>query len=84
MSKEKTQIREAANGYIKACWPEGCGPHQAIEIKLAFYAGMMLMVQQMGEIAESGDEEAALVKLEKFVKALEEQSIQLNEDRSRC
>jgi hypothetical protein len=57
MEKEIEKIRQAADLYVKACWPKGCPEAQKTDIKLAFYAGMLFMFGEVSDTADRHDDE---------------------------
>lgn len=73
-------VKDRAEAYIKKCWPTGCPPLQAIEVKLAFYAGMMAH-HELALLIVSHAPETAEIELEQAITAIIERGTRLNEER---
>lgn len=78
------KIKQHAEGYIAKCWPDGCPPLQAIEVKLAFYAGMRshyeILLWTLGRHGDDMDAQEA--ELQETFKAINDRAMQLNEERA--
>lgn len=79
------RIKTIADSYISACFPGEVPPRQAIEIRLALYAGMMAMMRENSDIiARLGhDEDAAVKELTQVRAALIERASRLNQERTK-
>jgi hypothetical protein len=73
-------IKDRAESYIKKCWPNGCPPLQAIDVKLAFYAGMKAH-HELVLLISSHDPETAEIELEQAITAIINRATRLNEER---
>ncbi len=77
------KVKHLADDYIAQCWPAGCPPMQAIEIKLAFYAGMAAMYSHMLSITERhGDNDtASAAEVGATVSSIATRALRLNQER---
>lgn len=73
-------VKDRAESYIKKCWPTGCPPLQAIDVKLAFYAGMHAAHEMMLWAARHSPEQAE-VEIQQTIQAVIDRAARLNEER---
>jgi hypothetical protein len=77
------RVRALADDYIANTFPDPIGPRQAIEIRLALYAGMFAMFQQLIAVQEShqDDDDAAADELDEVRRAIIDRALTLNRAR---
>jgi len=80
-----TQIKKEVDGYIECVYPEGIRPMQTIEVKLAFYAGMLTMSNICTELAEAmeGGMLGTAQSVENLIQTVRDRAEKLNDERAK-
>ena len=83
-NEPSAMIKEIADSYLRSCYPNGCPAHQAIDIRLALYGGMMAFFKILTQTQEkyANDEDANVEALSEIYEALTSRAINLNKERS--
>lgn len=77
------KVKQIADRYIEAIYGGVCPPMQMIEIRLAFYGGMMAMIGESARIANAeGSEEEAMQKMAETHQAIQSRALKLNQERT--
>ena len=78
-------VKELADGFIASIYPDAIPPRQAIEVRLAFYGGMMAMIGRSAQIAsEERSEEDAMQEMANTYTAIQERALKLNQERAKA
>jgi hypothetical protein len=74
------KVQSLADSYIAKCWPNGCPPLQAIDVKLAFYAGMAAH-HELILLISTKEPEQAEIELKEAINSVINRAFRLNEER---
>ena len=76
------RVKEVCDGYIEQCVQAKLPPRQAIEIRLAFYGGMIACFHESALISGMENEDDAMLKMQEFFDAVKKRGVDLDMERS--